>query len=546
MVILPDIAAMPDTLLNDLQSWVEGGGLLLRFAGPNMTQGASQNVLLPMPLRFEQRRVEGALTWEKPLKVQGIPPESPLYGLNLDKDIAVRGQILPDLTSDDTAKTWASLEDDTPLITAAPMGDGLLVFVHTTASPAWSNLPLSGFYVQFLKHLLKFAGSGGTSLQNIDGTLQPSRVFDGFGQLQAPSPQVQPIDAKDFDTLKPSPKHPPGFYGAGAFSRAFNLGDGIDMPRALSQADGISQYLSEYTQDGQTQLLAPLLALAFLLLLMDAIAMIILSKAYRGAMNFRHGLSVIVAFGILSTTTAYAQNTPAPLAAQDLYLGYIKTGNAQIDQISQKGLEVLSAALNIRTSAEPMGVLGVDPARDTLAFFPLLYWPLTPAQQVLSAETLGNLQNYMDQGGSIFLDTRGADSRPLLQKYLSGLNIPPLQKIPSDHVIRRSFYLINDFPGRLASEELWVVNQSLDINDGVSSLMIGGNDWAGGWSELSVITRGAPPYERQYISGAGAQEEASLRFGINLVMYALTGNYKTDQVHVNKILERLGTGTGSR
>ena len=37
-----------------------------------------------------------------------------------------------------------------------------------------------------------------------------------------------------------------------------------------------------------------------------------------------------------------------------------------------------------------------------------------------------------------------------------------------------------------------------------------------------------------------AQREMACRFGVNLVMYALTGNYKADQVHVPAILERLG------
>ena len=551
MIVLPDIAAMLDTLLNDLQKWVEDGGVLLRFAGPNMTQGASQNALLPVPLRFEQRRVEGALTWEKPLKVKDISPESPLYGLDVDPDIEVTGQILPDLVGGNSSNIWASLEDDTPLISAAQMGDGLLVFVHTTASPAWSNMPLSGFYVQFLKHLLKFAGTSGQQMQSVNGALQPARVFDGFGQLQTPASNVRPIDAKKFDEVIPSPEHPPGFYGSGAFTRALNLGDRTDMPRAISSADSIASNVVLYEQEQQKNLATPLMIIAFILLMIDALVMMFISKSYHGLLGIRRGkapLAVLVLMGglLFAPQAVMAQNAPAPLAAQDFYLGYIKTGNAQIDQISQKGLEVLAAALNIRTSAEPKGVLGVDPAKDILAFYPILYWPLTPSQDVPSAEVLANLQNYMDQGGSIFIDTRGADARPILQKYLAGLNIPPLQTIPANHVIRRSFYLIDDFPGRLTGGDLWVVNQSLSTHDGVSTLMIGGHDWAGGWSEMNVITRGTGDYVRQYISGLDRDQELSLRFGINLVMYALTGNYKTDQVHVNTILERLGTGSNSR
>jgi hypothetical protein len=42
------------------------------------------------------------------------------------------------------------------------------------------------------------------------------------------------------------------------------------------------------------------------------------------------------------------------------------------------------------------------------------------------------------------------------------------------------------------------------------------------------------------VPGSARQRELAFRFGVNLVMYALTGNYKADQVHLDAILERLG------
>jgi len=42
------------------------------------------------------------------------------------------------------------------------------------------------------------------------------------------------------------------------------------------------------------------------------------------------------------------------------------------------------------------------------------------------------------------------------------------------------------------------------------------------------------------VPGGEAQREQAIRFGINVVIYAMTGNYKTDQVHVPALLERLG------
>jgi hypothetical protein len=72
-------------------------------------------------------------------------------------------------------------------------------------------------------------------------------------------------------------------------------------------------------------------------------------------------------------------------------------------------------------------------------------------------------------------------------------------------------------------------------NDGVSSVVIGANDFAAAWA---VDEAGQPLYP--VVPGGARQREMAHRFGVNIVMYALTGNYKSDQVHVPAILERLG------
>jgi hypothetical protein len=65
-------------------------------------------------------------------------------------------------------------------------------------------------------------------------------------------------------------------------------------------------------------------------------------------------------------------------------------------------------------------------------------------------------------------------------------------------------------------------------------VIIGGNDWASAWA---VDASGQPVAD---VSGGDQQREMAVRFGINVVMYALTGNYKTDQVHAPALLERMG------
>jgi hypothetical protein len=109
------------------------------------------------------------------------------------------------------------------------------------------------------------------------------------------------------------------------------------------------------------------------------------------------------------------------------------------------------------------------------------------------------------------------------------LDIPPLAPIGEEHVLGKSFYLLDTYPGRYESGTLWVESPGSGAGrDGVSPVIIGSHDWAAAWAD------GTP------LPGGARQREMARRFGVNLLMYALTGNYKADQVHVSHILERLG------
>ena len=76
-----------------------------------------------------------------------------------------------------------------------------------------------------------------------------------------------------------------------------------------------------------------------------------------------------------------------------------------------------------------------------------------------------------------------------------------------------------------------------NLNDGVTPVVVGGNDWAAAWA---MDNSGNPLFAVGRGYGGERQRELSYRFGINLVMHVLTGNYKSDQVHVPALLDRLG------
>lgn len=539
VIILPDIAAMPPETLDRLEKWVRAGGLLLRFAGPHMAQAQNELFLTPVPLRAGGRSLEGSLSWDNPLGIQPFPKSSPLYGLSVDKDIKVRRQILADPSPDLKEKSWALLEDGTPLITASPLDNGLLVMIHTTAAPDWSNLALSGLYVSILRRIIDLSGSRQTAPLDQTGELNPLWVLDGFGAIQSPGSTVSSIEAVNFSQTIPGSKNPPGLYGRGGIERALNLGGNIQNLNGIpdSLPSGISSRF--YGKDYERALMPPLLYTALLLLLVDWGVMSLLISGFPYALR---RAAYLVPLLLFAAPAVQAQDLSRDMKYADgLYLAYIQTGDSTLDSTSRAGLEALAKALKRRTSAEPDGVAALDPAHDTLAFFPLIYWPISPQQPPLSAEALSNIQSYLDHGGTILFDTRdqntagialkGTVNAEKLRGMVSALNIPPLAPISENHVLGKSFYLMRSFPGRYKSGTLWVEAADTGGRDGVSPVIIGSHDWAAAWA----ASEGNSGYGR-----SAQQEEMALRFGINLVMYALTGNYKADQVHVPHILERLG------
>jgi hypothetical protein len=299
------------------------------------------------------------------------------------------------------------------------------------------------------------------------------------------------------------------------------------------------------SSDIEADLRPPLLVAALLLALAD----LLISYGLRGLLWRRavRGAASVVVVLLMGGAAARADDAFVIRATSELRLAYVQTGNPQVDAESHDGLVGLNQVLNQRTAVESAAPLAVDIETDELIFFPLLYWPVTGDQQSPSPQAVERINRYLETGGTILFDTRdSADRTPgpyggamqsadRLKALVGGVKIPPLVPIPPDHVLTKSFYLLHEFPGRWNSGQVWVEPAEDRVNDGVSSVIVGGNDWAGAWA---VDAEGHPEYA--VVPGGERQREMAMRFGVNLVMYVLTGNYKSDQVHVPAILERLG------
>jgi len=539
VLVLTDEIQLGDDELGRLSDWVEKGGVFVRFAGDRLAsvQNPKESELLPVALRTGDRAMGGSMSWSTPQKLNNFAAPSPFQGLSIPPDVTISRQILAEPGADLAQKTWAALNDGTPLVTAKPMGRGISILFHVPARSGWSNLPLSGLFVEMLRRIVDLSHTGNIGTVNYQ-SLAPLQMLDAFGDEQAPGSAAKPLDADTAAHIEAGPKHPPGYYGSEGIHRALNLGAALSPPEPLKNISAETYQL----KGSETDLQSALLAAAFILLLTD----FWLGLRLRGLLVWsgvarRKAGKVALCLTFLALGPQAAHATGDDKAATELtsktYLAYVETGSLETDHVSAAGLEGLARVLQRRTSLDDIGVTGVNLETDELVFFPLLYWPLNLANPPLSAQAAQRVNDYLRHGGMILFDS-GSSDQPFtmvaMKSRLGGVEIPPLVRIPDKHVLRRSFYLLDQFPGRNAGGDLWLEPEELATFDGVASVIAGNGAWAGAWA---VGENGRPLYP--CTPGGEEQREYAYRFGVNIVMYALTGNYKSDQLHARALLEKL-------
>ncbi|MBA4100453.1 MAG: hypothetical protein C0484_27220 [Rhodospirillum sp.] len=543
VIVVTDNATFGEGDREALRKWMERGGMVVRFAGEKLASESSDD-LLPVRVRPGDRTLGGALSWTEPAHLAAFPNASPFAGLQVPKDVSIERQVLAEPDIDLGAKTWARLTDGTPLVTGERKGDGFSVLFHVGSTADWSNLPISGLFVEMLDRLVMTA-SGVVTNADENRPLAPAETLNAFGQLTPPIASAVAIVAKDLPTTKAGPQHPPGFYGPDNQHRALNLAPSQPVFAALAIP------ARQLAADRTLELAPSMFLIAFLLLIAD----MLIALALRGLLRRRGALPATTAAAAIAIALLM---TPQPSEAQQLpeqeilaatettHLAFVRTGVPQVDATSKAGLYGLTQTLLRRTSVDVGDPVMVDVEADELSFYPFLYWPVTAGQRTPSPEAIEKLNHYLAVGGMILFDTAdqnlvgmtGGDIGPGAQRLMEltpGLDVPRLMPIPPDHVLTKSFYLLRDFPGRWIGGTVWVEVPRGRVNDGVSGILVGGNDYAAAWATDDL---GQPMFP--VTPGGERQREMALRFGVNIIMYALTGNYKSDQVHVPAILERLG------
>ena len=595
VLVMADIGTLSGEALDRIGDWVKRGGVLVRFAGPRLEKGGDD--LLPVPLRLGGRTLGGALSWSTPQALARFEDNSLFAGLTIPADVTINRQVLADpakLTPD--IAVLARLNDGTPLVTAAKRGDGQIVLFHITANSDWSNLPLSGLFVEMLRRISTLgkgvgaSGGDGAASDPAGGPaadtsqlLPPTQTLDGYGLLKPPPPTAQPIPAAQIAERVPSLDHPPGYYGAAGAGRALNvIGPKTELKPLPSLPSGIER--RGYDGASATPLKPSLLSAALGLALIDVLAVLALAMGGLRRPGPAAGPSAAATAAIIALMIVGLSAAPPPADAQSraarppapssvalspadatavkatgkVTLGYVLTGDAETDAVSRLGIAGLNRILSQRTAVEPGEPVAIDIAKDEIAFYPVLYWPVVATAQQLPEQALARIDAYMKEGGLIIFDTRdygygaptglapGGRGGSPLQRLLARLDVPRLEPVPEGHVLTKSFYLLKSFPGRFDGGQLWIEagdgeadaaapGRKARKSDGVTSILITPNDFASAWA---LDERGRPIYPA--VPGGEPQRELAFRVGVNIAMHALTGNYKADQVHVPALLERLG------
>src|SRR6516164_4265030 len=566
MIVLADVGTLSPEIRERLSAWIEQGGVLVRFAGPRLAQ--ADDDLVPVKLRRGGRSLGGSLTWEKPQHLAAFSADGPFASLAVPKDVTVSRQVLAEPDAVLATKSWASLEDGTPLVTGERRGKGMVALFHVSADMRWSDLPMSGTFVEMLRRIVDISGytlTPGAQLATEAGkeTLAPLHTLDGFGAFAPPPSTAKPLQADYRD--RATPDHPPGFYGPAEGPLAVNTLAAADRIAPLDTSV-LRAHRASYSNAEPRDLRGMLLSGSLALFLLDAVVVALLGGGLAGLLR-RRTASAAIAFALIATgvvavpAPAGAENNDdfAMRAVSQTRLAYVMTGNNDIDSIVRAGMSGLTLFLAQRTALEAGDPVGVDPAQDELAFFPLIYWPVVSVAPKPPQDALNKINAYMKQGGTVLFDTRdaieagpgddGGSQTPAAQSLrdiLSSLDVPELEPVPREHVLTKTFYLLRDFPGRFTSGQTWVETLPREDEDeaqsrparggdGVSPIIITSNDLAGAWA---IRPDGQPMLP--LVPGAPKQREFAFRAGVNIVMYTLTGNYKADQVHAPALIERLG------
>jgi len=527
LLILPDSTIINTSDSAKLQQWVENGGILLRFAGKNLEDklkaGDTEDILLPVKIS-SIFSYGGIANISGQQKLKKFEEKIPLANLSYGSTVNIRKLAIP-ATQSNTHEVWARLEDGSPLITSQSRKSGRIIFVHTTANNDWSDFALSGTFVSFVQNILSI--SGGTHTVK-EGFAKQTEELDGYGNLTS---ITTANDIKDIQSLRSNPeKFKSGYYSSGQASIAVNMGRSYGLTPINYNA------AIDYNENtGSKDFTVILAIIAAIMLGIDSILSLV-KTMYKSAQKML--VTLFITFALIPTQSL-AKNSSEENPAFKTTIAYVQTGNAKLDRSTEAGITRLSNELANRTSAICNAPVSINLERDDISLYPILYVPIYEGT-FIGVDGMKKLHSFIRTGGLVIFDTMdGADIstalsvNPVLIYMLNAMGVSNFEKVNDKHVLLKTFYLLKEIRGRFDDSTTLVEKADENVNDGVSPIIITSAALAQG---LSVDENGGNSH---IISGGSEKDgEMIVRSGINIAMYALTGNYKADKIHTNIIEER--------
>lgn len=525
--IIMDSAQRPLSARDEqrLAQWVQAGGTFIRFGHSHFQPDRLNSPLNVTPLRPHLRYFSGSLSWEKTGLLAPFPADGPFYTLETSDKVNVQQHQLPRAPLPPDVAIWARLQDNSPLITARRSGQGQLVQFYIAPLADWSNLIYAGTFESLLIRTLQQAHRPQDGMQN-DRPLVPHAFFTPQGSLAPLSTtlSIPSLRIPDLTTKMPSQDTPAGLYAQGSVQYYYSLGAFTVLPNSAPTA-----------LPWQTAQLAVLFLQGWFLMI--AFICLVLDSLFSNHRLRRS--SVVILLALYATPLSAADPTPLSAktyeALSQMRLAYVESGQPPIDHAVNRGLLGLSRVMRQRTSVHLAAPHTFDPNQEDPSLYPLIYWPLPEPLADLSIPAQKRLKSYLQNGGMIIFDTLGKARPQAISSLTNQLSLSTLAPIDTDHILTRTFYLLSQFPGQYDHPKLWAEQNNNSNLDGVSSVLIGQNSWAYAWARDD---NNKPLYP--VIPNGEDQREYAYRSGINMVLYALSGHYKGDQVHMPAILQRLG------
>jgi hypothetical protein len=225
--------------------------------------------------------------------------------------------------------------------------------------------------------------------------------------------------------------------------------------------------------------------------------------------------------------------TALDASVSDLSVGQIQLPGASGDR--PNALRRLLWETAQRTSVQvSLDVVPVTLADDALFVRPLLYWMGAGHTAALPNSAVHRLRRHLTYGGTLIIDHTGeeGDGFDRSVRTLARALFPDAQfeRVSRDHVLYKSFFLVDQEAGRVLRRPYL---EAIRVGDRLA-IIYSQNDMAGAWARDDF---GQWMYDVE--PGGEHQREMSYRFGINLFMYALCLDYKSDLVHVPFLLKRV-------